>query len=205
MSEDTEILMANEEEFNDNADTDNVSADIPKEDVGKARWYVIHTYSGYENKVKANIEKIVNNRNMHNLIQELVIPVEEIVEKTKTGKEKKIQNKIYPTYVFVKMIMNDDTWYVIRNTTGVTSFVGPGSKPVPLTPEEEFSLGITAYDNSCEYAIGETVVIVAGPFANQTGIVQKINLDKRMVTVLVDFFGRETPMDLEFNQVQQMA
>lgn len=201
MSEDIENLM--DEDMV--SGTDDVSADIPKEDVGKARWYVIHTYSGYENKVKANIEKIVNNRNMHDLIQELIIPVEETIEKTKTGKEKKIVNKIYPTYVFVKMIMNDDTWYVIRNTTGVTSFVGPGSKPVPLTLEEEVSLGITKYDTKCEFAVGDTVIITSGSFANQTGIVQKINMDKRMVTVLVDFFGRETPMDLELNQVQQMA
>jgi transcriptional antiterminator NusG len=187
------------------ASNDEGCSQTSKEDVGKARWYVIHTYSGYENKVKANIEKIVNNRDMHDLIQELVIPVEETIELTKTGKEKKIVSKIYPTYVFVKMIMNDDTWYVIRNTTGVTSFVGPGSKPVPLTLEEEVSLGITKYDATCGFEVGDTVVITAGSFANQTGVVQKINTDKRMVTVLVDFFGRETPMELEMNQVREMA
>lgn len=171
----------------------------------KARWYVIHTYSGYENKVKANIEKIVENRNMYDVIQEVVIPVEEDIELTKTGKEKKIQRKVFPTYVFVKMIMNDDTWYVVRNTRGVTSFVGPGSKPVPLTDDEVVSMGVESYEDNCGIAVGDSVTITAGPFLNNSGIVKEVNVGKKTIVVTVDFFGRETPVELNFNQVQQMA
>lgn len=193
------------ERYNDLLDIDGESS-VDEDGSLKPRWYIIHTYSGYENKVKANIEKIVNNRDMHDYIQELLIPVEETIEKTKTGKEKKVVTKIYPTYVFVKMIMNDDTWYVIRNTTGVTSFVGPGSKPVPLTLEEEMSLGITKqYSVKCDFTVGETVVITSGSFADQSGTVQKINTDKHLVTVLVDFFGRETPIELDFNEVKPLG
>lgn len=196
MSEDTENLVNLVNEEPEIADDD---------DTSKPRWYVIHTYSGYENKVKANIEKIVNNRNMQDLIQELVIPVEETVELTKTGKEKKTVSKIYPTYVFVKMVMNDDTWYVIRNTTGVTSFVGPGSKPVPLTLEEEISLGITKREIKCDFAVGDNVQVTSGTFEGEIGRVEKINIDKRMVTVWVDFFGRETQMELEFGQIKPLS
>lgn len=186
-------------------DEEPISESVAELSTTKPRWYVIHTYSGYENKVKKNIEKIVDIRDMHDLIQELVIPVEETVEITKTGKEKKIVSMIYPTYVFVKMVMNDDTWYIIRNTTGVTSFVGPGSKPVPLTLEEEISLGITSLEEQCDFAVGDTVTIVSGSFMDQSGKVQKINIDKHTVTVLVDFFGRETPIELGFKEVQPMA
>ncbi len=171
----------------------------------KAKWYVIHTYSGYENKVKANIEKIVENRNMHDVIQEVVIPVEEGEEETKTGKKKIVCRKIFPTYVFVKMIMNDDTWYVVRNTRGVTSFVGPGSKPVPLTDEEVISMGVESHETNFGITVGESVLITAGPFLNNSGIVKEVNLNKKTIVVTVDFFGRETPVELDFNQVQLMA
>lgn len=172
---------------------------------GKARWYVIHTYSGYENKVKANIEKIVENRNMYDVIQEVVIPVEEGEEETKTGKKKIVRRKIFPTYVFVKMIMNDDTWYVVRNTRGVTSFVGPGSKPVPLTDDEVVSMGVESHEANFGIFVGDSVLITSGPFLNNSGIVKEVNANKKTIVVAVDFFGRETPVELDFNQVQLMA
>ena len=182
----------------------------PKE---KLKWYVIHTYSGYENKVKANIEKIIENRNMYDVISEVVVPVDESFELTKTGDKKSVSKKIFPGYVFLKMIMNDDTWYVVRNTRGVTSFVGPGSKPVPLTEDEVLAMGIENYlENRGEGEIdidikeGDIVLIKSGSFTNSSGIVKKVNLKKRTVIVNVNFFGgRETPVELDFNQVQQMA
>lgn len=175
---------------------------IPTE---KPKWYVIHTYSGYENNVKASIEKIIENRDMYNLITEVVVPVQKTYETTKTGKQKEIQRKIFPGYVFLKMIMNDDTWYVVRNTRGVTSFVGPGSKPVHLTDDEVISMGIESFLDTCDIEIGDLVLIKEGPFAKSSGVVKEVNANKKTVIVNVNFFGRETPVELDFHQIQQMG
>lgn len=169
----------------------------------KTRWYVVHTYSGYENKVKANLDKTIENRNLHDLIHDVQVPVEEVVEE-KDGKKKVTQKKIFPGYVLVKMVMNDDSWYVVRNTRGVTGFVGPGSKPVPLTDEEVQSMGIVEKPVDIDLEIGETVRIVSGPLESFMAIIQEIHPDKRKAKGLVDMFGRETPVELDFNQIEKL-
>ena len=170
----------------------------------QAKWYVVHTYSGYENKVKANIEKLVENRGMQDVIQEVSVPLMDEVE-VKNGKKKLVQHKIFPGYVLVKMVMNDDTWYVVRNTRGVTSFVGPGSKPVPLTEQEVYDMGIETFTlEDIDFAVGDTVVVKAGPFAESSGIVREVNIGKRSVTVGISVFGRETPTELAFDEVQPL-
>lgn len=202
--------MFNEEDINENdiieEDFSNTSlhenASAPKE---KPKWYVIHTYSGYENKVKANIEKIVENRDMYDVISEVIVPVQNVVEVTKSGEKKTVPRKVFPGYVFLKMVMNDETWYVVRNTRGVTSFVGPGSKPVALTEDEVISMGIESFLESCNISEGDVVLVKEGPFAKSSGVVKEVNVNKRTIIVMVNFFGRETPVELDFNQVQQMA
>jgi transcription termination/antitermination protein NusG len=169
----------------------------------RARWYVVHTYSGYENKVKTNLEKTVENRNLHNWILDVQVPMEEQVE-VKDGKKKITQKKIFPGYVLVKMMMSDDSWYIVRNTRGVTGFVGPGSKPVPLTDEEVDSMGIVEKQVTLEIEIGESVKVVSGPLENFPAVVQEINAEKRKVKVLVNMFGRETPVELDFNQIEKL-
>jgi transcriptional antiterminator NusG len=173
----------------------------------EARWYVAHTYSGYENKVKANIEKIVENRSLQHLISDIKIPVEIIVEKDGTDndgkpKEKEIENKIFPSYVLIKMVMTDESWHVIRNIRGVTGFVGPGSKPVPLSDEEVAQIGIEIRVISLGYNVGDSVKIVAGPLNGYVGIVQEISEDKKKIKVLVSMFGRDTPVELESDAVK---
>lgn len=169
------------------------------------KWYVIHTYSGYENKVKANIEKIVENRDMYDEIADVIVPMQDVVEVTKSGQKKTVSRKVFPGYVFVKMSMNDETWYVVRNTRGVTSFVGPGSKPVPLTEDEILNMGIENFVDTCDIEIGDVVLVKDGPFAKSSGVVQKVNINKRSIIVNVNFFGRETPVELDFHQVQQLG
>lgn len=169
----------------------------------EAKWYVVHTYSGHENKVKANIEKIVENRGMENVIHEIVVPTEEKVE-IKNGKKKTKQKKIFPGYVLVKMIMNDESWYVVRNTRGVTGFVGPGSKPIPLSDEEVRNMGIDNNLPSIDIEIGESVKVISGPFESFMGEVKGINLERQTLKVLISMFGRETPVELEFNQVEKL-
>ncbi|MDO4299955.1 MAG: transcription termination/antitermination protein NusG [Clostridia bacterium] len=169
------------------------------------RWYVIHTYSGYENKVKTNIEKLVENGGLEEYIQEISVPMEEAVE-IKNGVKKTVQRKKFPGYVLLKMIMNDDTWYVVRNTRGVTSFVGPGSKPVPLTDAEVMAMGLESVDiTDIDIAVGDSVVVTAGAFAENVGTVKEINITKKTVTVAISLFGRETPMELDFTQVQPLV
>ncbi len=169
----------------------------------ETKWYVVHTYSGYENKVKANIEKIIENRNMQDQIHEVVVPMQDTVE-VKNGVKKNVQKKVFPGYVLLKMIMNDDTWYVVRNTRGVTSFVGPGSKPVPLTDDEIRFMGIDIPVNVVDFALGDTVKVTAGPFENSLGVVKEINLHKKIVIVRLSIFGRETPVELDFSQLQRV-
>ncbi|HJI32719.1 MAG TPA: transcription termination/antitermination protein NusG [Lachnospiraceae bacterium] len=169
-----------------------------------ACWYVVHTYSGYENKVKANIEKTIENRNLQDQILEVSVPLEEVLEKTKSGAMKQVQRKIFPGYVLIHMIMNDDTWYVVRNTRGVTGFVGPGSKPVPLTDEEMKNLGINAKKIAIDYKVGDTIVAVSGVWENTVGAIKSINESKQTVTIMVDMFGRETPVELDFTEIRHI-
>ncbi len=169
----------------------------------EARWYVAHTYSGYENKVKANIEKTIENRHLEDQILEVCVPLQDVVE-MKNGAEKVVQKKLFPGYVLLYMIMNDDTWYVVRNTRGVTGFVGPGSKPVPLTEQEMKDLGIQLVSKKVDvnFAEGDTVQVTAGPWANMDGVVQSVNPQKQTVTISVELFGRETPVEIGFADVK---
>ncbi len=172
-------------------------------DQSQLRWYVVHTYSGYENKVKANIEKIIENRGMHDIISDVVIPVLDSVE-MKNGKKKVVSKKVFPGYVLIKMVMNDDTWYVVRNTRGVTSFVGPGSKPVPLSDDEIKFMGIELTRDEIDLFEGDSVKIIAGPFEDSIGLISEVNRNKHTVVVRLSIFGRETPVELDFAQVQKL-
>jgi transcriptional antiterminator NusG len=167
------------------------------------RWYVVHTYSGHENKVKANIEKLVENREMQDIIFEVIVPSEEY-EEIRNGKKKIKERKIFPGYVIVKMIMTDESWYLVRNTRGVTGFVGPGSKPVPLSEEEVKALGVSEKLPDIELEIGETVTVIEGPFENFIGTVDSINNEKRKVKVYVSMFGRETLVELDCEQIERV-
>jgi len=169
----------------------------------RARWYVVHTYSGYENKVKANIEKTIENRNLEELILNVEVPMEEVVE-IKDGKKKILQKKIFPGYVLLKMFMTDDSWYVVRNTRGVTGFVGPGSKPVPLTDDEVMTMGIVEKTVNIEIQVGENVKVVSGPLENFIAFVKEINVEKHKIKALVNMFGRETLAELDFNQIEKL-
>ena len=163
-------------------------------------WYVVHTYSGYENKVASNIEKIVENRGLHDLILAVNVPVEKVIETTDKG-EKEIERKLFPSYVLVKMVMNDETWHIIRNTTGVTGFVGPGSRPVPLTDEEVERMGVEVRTIEIKFAVGDSVRITDGPLAGFIGVVEEISPDLTSVKVTASLFGRETKVELSTSQV----
>mgnify|MGYP000362357042 FL=1 len=169
----------------------------------EAKWYVVHTYSGYENKVKANIEKIVENRGLQDYILDIVVPMEEQIE-IKDGKKKATLKKIFPGYVLIKMVMNDESWYVVRNTRGVTGFVGPGSKPVPLSDEEVKMMGVEQTETVVDYEVGDIVRVIDGPLENFIGTVEEISMDKKKVRVMVSMFGRETPVELDFIQIQKI-
>ncbi len=171
--------------------------------MAEAKWYVAHTYSGYENKVATNLEKIVENRNLHDLIQDVRVPTEKVTEVSENG-TKEIERKIFPGYVLVKMVMMDDTWYIVRNIRGVTGFVGPGSKPVPLTEEELENLGFEKKIVNINYAIGDSLRIVDGPLEGFIGTLAEIEADKNMVKLMVHMFGKETPVELELSQVEEL-
>lgn len=171
--------------------------------MAEANWYVVHTYSGYENKVKANIEKTIENRHLEEEILEVRVPMQDVVE-VKNGAKKNVQKKMFPGYVLINMIMNDDTWYVVRNTRGVTGFVGPGSKPVPLTDEEMRPLGIRPDTIQMDYAEGDSVVVIGGIWKDTVGVIQAINENKQSVTINVDLFGRETPVEISFTEIRKM-
>lgn len=170
----------------------------------EARWYVAHTYSGYENKVKVDIEKTIENRNLQDQILEVAVPVQSTVE-LKNGVEKKIDKKIFPGYVLVHMIMNEETWYVVRNTRGVTGFVGPGSKPVPLSDEEVAMLSSNDQQEVVfDYSEGESIVVASGAWKDTVGVIKAINPSKRSVTINVEMFGRETPVELSYAEVKKL-
>ena len=166
-----------------------------------AKWYVVHTYSGYENKVMANIEKVVENRKLHDVIQEVRVPTELVVEVT-DNKTKEVERKLFPGYVLVKMILQDDSWYVVRNTRGVTGFVGPASKPIPLTDREVENLGVENKKIEVNYKVGDSVKVVGGPLEGFIGNVTDIDKENGKVFVTVLMFGRETSVELELNQVE---
>lgn len=169
----------------------------------EARWYVVHTYSGYENKVKVDIEKTVGNRHLEDQVLEVSVPMLEVAE-MKNGVEKKADKKMFPGYVLIHMIMNDDTWYVVRNTRGVTGFVGPGSKPVPLTEGEMIALGFNKTEVIAAYEVGDTIVVTGGAWKDTIGAIQAINEAKKTVTINVEMFGRETAVELDFTEIKQM-
>ena len=172
--------------------------------MAEANWYVVHTYSGYENKVKANIEKTIENRHLEEEILEARVPMQDVVE-LKNGARKTVQKKMFPGYVLINMVMNDDTWYVVRNTRGVTGFVGPGSKPVPLTEAEMKPLGIKTENISVDFAEGDTIAVVAGVWKDTVGVVQRMDFGKQTATINVELFGRETPVEISFAEVRKMS
>ena len=171
--------------------------------MSEAKWYVVHTYSGYENKVKANIEKTIENRHLEDQILEVRVPLQEVAE-LKNGALKQVQKKMFPGYVLLNMVMNDDTWYVVRNTRGVTGFVGPGSKPVPLSEAEMKPLGIKSDNVSIDFTEGDTIVVVAGAWKDTVGAVYKIDYNKQTVTINVELFGRDTPVEISFSEVRKL-
>ena len=170
--------------------------------MSEASWYVVHTYSGYENKVKANIEKTIENRHLEDQILEVRVPMQDVVE-LKDGASRSVQKKMFPGYVLINMIMNDDTWYVVRNTRGVTGFVGPGSKPVPLTEEEMRPLGIHSESVQIDFAEGDSVVVIGGMERYRwcDPVDQRY---KQSATINVDLFGRETPVEISFTEIKHM-
>lgn len=167
------------------------------------QWYIVHTASEYENKVKANLERVIENRGMQDYFEEIIIPMMEEVE-IKDGKEKTTLKKVFPGYVLIKMILTDDTWYVVRNIRGVTGFVGPGSKPSPLSEQEVRNLGVEPSEIVMDYEIGDTVKVTSGPLENFTGVVEEINTEKERVKVLVSMFGREISAELEYGNIQKI-
>ena len=171
--------------------------------MSEAKSYVVHTYSGYENKVKANIEKTIENRHLEDQILEVRVPLQDVVE-VKNGVKKTVQKKMFPGYVLLNMVMNDDTWYVVRNTRGVTGFVGPGSKPVPLTETEMFNLGIQASNIEVDFAEGDMVTVIAGVWKDTVGVIQTMNQTKQIVTINVELFGRETPVEISFTEIRKV-
>ena len=169
----------------------------------EAKWYVAHTYSGYENKVKANIEKTVENRNLQDQIFEVLVPLETVVE-VKDGKKKTVQRKTFPGYVFVKMVMNDDSWYVVRNIRGVTGFVGPGSKPVPLTEAEIERFQVENRQITTNYAVGDSVEVTGGYLEGFVGVVDAIDTEKQLTRVTVSMMGKDVTVELALNEVKPL-
>ncbi len=191
-------------DLNTEPTAESVQSDLSQAASQEARWYVVHTYSGYENKVKATLERIVENRGIHDFIQEVSVPEEEIME-IKDGKKKTVRRKIYPGYVLVKMVLTDEIWYIVRNTRGVTGFVGPNSRPIPLTEEELALMGLeSSWEPVVDYGVGDSVKVINGPLESFIGTVEEINLEKKKVRVLISMFGRETPVELELAQIMRI-
>ena len=208
MADEVKNIIEKAVSLNENPDEKSVIEDrthYDDETPTEPRWYVVHTYSGYENKVKEDLEKTIENRNLQNLILEVKYPTETVSEMPEGAKKPKVyQRKVYPGYVMVKMIMTDSTWYVVRNTRGVTSFVGTGNKPIPLTDEEVTAMGVERMTLKLDVEPGENVRIVNGPFANFIGTVTDINVETQKVKLLVSLFGKETPMELDFIDIQKL-
>ncbi len=169
-----------------------------------AKWYVAHTYSGYENKVMTDIQKTVENRNMQDIIQEIRVPMEEVIE-MKDNQKRVVERKIYPSYVMVKMIMTDESWYVVRNTRGVTGFVGPGSSPVPLSDTEVENMGLEHKTIQLDFEVGDNIRVKYGPLEGFVGVITDILMDKQKIRAKVSMFGRDTDVELEFNQVEALV
>ena len=190
----------------ENKNTTNIFSPLEGEGIrgdGQAKWYVVHTYSGHENKVKVNIEKMVENRGMQDVILDIIVPTEDRVE-IKDGQRKIKTRKMFPGYVIVKMIVTNESWYLVRNTQGVTGFVGHGSDPIPLTPEEVARMGIEKVNIDLDVEVGDTVRVISGPFESFMGEVLEINKEKQVLTIRVSMFGRDTPVELEFGQVDKL-
>ncbi|MGI6765842.1 MAG: transcription termination/antitermination protein NusG [Lentihominibacter sp.] len=170
---------------------------------GEAKWYVIHTYSGHEKKVKVNIEKLVENRGMQELVLDVIVPTEDVVE-IKNGQRKVKTKKMFPGYVLVKMIVTNESWYLVRNTQGVTGFIGHGSDPVPLTVEEVRRMGIEKIYIDLDIEIGDTIKVINGPFENFMGVVEEVSPEKQTLRARVSMFGRDTPVELDFAQVDKL-
>ena len=206
MSEEMEKSFESDEVLSDStASADNeAAAETQSTDTNEnAHWYVVHTYSGYEKKVKDNLESAIINRHLENQIFEVRIPLQDVVE-VKNGVRKNVQRKMFPGYVLVNMDMNDETWYVVRNTRGVTGFVGPGSKPVPLTDAEIKPLGIKTDTVSVDFGVGDEIAVVAGVWKDTAGVVQRMDFGKQTATINVDLFGRETPVEISFAEVRRI-
>ena len=167
-----------------------------------AKWYVIHTYSGYDNANRTSIETFVTGRGREDMILRMEIPMETVTEVTDSGATKEVERKVFPGYVLIKMVMTDDTWHLVRNVRGVTGFVGSANKPIPLTEEEVLAMGMEKHEIVVRYNVGDHVKIVDGPLASFTGVVEEIEPEKNRVSVMVSMFGRETPVDLELDQVE---
>ena len=167
----------------------------------EAKWYIVHTYSGYENKVASNLEKTVENRGLRDLIQEVIVPTETVTE-IKDNKKRDVERKIFPGYVIIKMVLTDETWYIVRNIRGCTGFVGPSSKPIPLTDEEVKRLGVEKNIVKVSYNVGDKVIIIDGPLEDSVGTVEELDTENNYVRVLVNMFGRNTPVELELSQVE---
>ena len=169
-----------------------------------AKWYVIHTYSGYENAVKTSIEKFVTGRGMEDKILRMEIPMETVTEVTDSGATKQVERKVFPGYVLIKMVMTDETWHLVRNVRGVTGFVGSANKAIPLSEEEVLAMGMEKHEIVVQYQVGDHVKIVDGPLASFTGVVEEIEPDKNRVSVMVSMFGRETPVELDLDQIESI-
>ena len=167
-----------------------------------AKWYVIHTYSGYENAVKTSIEKFVTGRGMEDMILRIEIPMETVTEITDSGASKEVERKVFPGYVLIKMVLTDDTWHLVRNVRGVTGFVGSANKAIPLTEEEVLAMGMEKHEIVVNYAVGDHVKIIDGPLSSFTGVVEEVEPERDRVSVMVSMFGRETPVELELDQVE---
>ena len=199
-----ETAMAPAEEVTEAPADEATEAPAEEEEAPPKNWYVVHTYSGYENKVKANIEKAIENRHLEDRIIEVRVPMQDVIE-VKNGKRKPVQRKMFPGYVLVNMDMDDETWYVVRNTRGVTGFVGPGSKPVPLSDAEIKPLGIhTTTPTNVDFEVGDTIAVVAGVWKDTTGVVKRMDMGKQTATINVELFGRETPVEISFAEVRKV-
>ena len=170
----------------------------------EAKWYVVHTYSGYENKVASTLQTTVENRGLQDMIPDVKVPTEIVTEIKDDGSSKEVERKLFPGYVFVKMVYTDETWYVVRNIRGCTGFVGPSSKPVPLTESEVYKMGVESRVVEVSYDVGDQVRIIDGPLEDFVGIVDELDTDKNYVKVTISMFGRETPVELELNQAEKL-